>query len=268
MLRQTIRHLRTSAMCTTLVIGTLTAEGGSNPARAAFDLFEPPGLSYDSATVRLTPGGSVDIGATLTVGSFGLTTDGSGIQTVSNGGITMIFGRLDFVQQLDINSLFYGTPAFLFSQNTEFVPGSHSQLENLNLDPGSSLHLDLGHIVADSALPAGSYTTDIGIDQECSGYICDISPFDPPSFADAGALSVDVAAIPEPPGIALLFAGLLGLFARGSRGRDIKAIKMPGPGTPPPGWGRTLPSLCSDRLTDRMAPSPRAAMLPMETTFS
>jgi hypothetical protein len=153
----------------------------------------------------------VDIGATLTVGSFGLTTDSSGIQIASAGGTIIYFGRLDFVQPLDLT--FYGTPASFFSQHTEFVPGNHSQLENLNLDPRSSLHLDLGYIVADAGLPAGSYTTDIGINQECSADDCDLSPFAPPSFADAGTLSVNVAAIPEPRGIALLFLGVLGVFA-------------------------------------------------------
>lgn len=171
------------------------------------------GLSYDRAIVSLTPGGVVDIGATLTVGSFSLTTDSSGDQIASTGGIIIDFGRLDFVQQLDVDSLFYGTPAFFFSQHTEFVPGNHGQLENLNLDPGSSLHLDLGHIVADAGLPAGIYTTDIGVNQECSVTICDISPFDPPSFADGGTLTIDVAPIPEPRGIALLFLGLLGVVA-------------------------------------------------------
>ena len=215
MLQHAVRCIRRSQTRTALVIGILIAKWAV-PAYAAPDLFEPPGLSYDRAIVELTPGASVDISATLTVGSFGLTTDGSGDQAVNVNGITFVFGRLDFIEQLDPNSLFYGTPASFFSRYTEFVPGSHSQLENLNLDPFSSLHLDLGHIVDDSALPAGSYTTDIGINQECGGIfggVCDISPFGPPSFADAGTLSVYVTAIPEPPGIALLLLGLLGVLA-------------------------------------------------------
>jgi hypothetical protein len=226
MLQHIVRRLRTSPIGATLVIGTLIAEGAV-PAHAAPDLIEPPELSYDHAIVELAPGASVDIGATLTIGSSGLTTDGSGDQIASFGGITFVFGRLDFIEQWDLNSFIYGTPAFFFSQHTEFVPGSHSQLENLNLDAFSTLHLDLGHIVADSALPAGIYTTDIGINQECGGIfggVCDLSPFDPPSFADAGTLSVDVAAIPEPPGIALLFLGLLGFFAWPSRSRGGQQI--------------------------------------------
>lgn len=185
------------------------AAGVALAANAGHAAYVAPALYYDSPTVVLAPGGSVDIGATMMVGSAGLTTDGYGVQTVTVSGVTVAFGGLDFAQQLDINSLFVGTTAYIFAQHAQFVPGSQGQLENLNLNPGSSFHVDLGRIVADPTLPAGNYTTDIGVTQECPLGICDLSPFDLPSFADAGTLTVDVANIPEPAGIAVPALGVL-----------------------------------------------------------
>ena len=208
MLKAAIGRLRACISYATPMTCAIAA-GMALAAHAGHAAYVAPALSYDSPTVLLAPGGSVDIGSTLMVGSTGLTTDGSGVQTVTVGGVTMAFGGLDFAQQLDVNSLFIGAPAYNFAQHTQFVPGSQGQLENLNLNPGSSFHLDLGRIVADPTLPAGSYTTDIGVNQECPLGICDLSPFDPPSFADAGTLTVDVANIPEPAGIAVPALGVL-----------------------------------------------------------
>ena len=104
---------------------------------AAAAAFVPPVLTYDDPVVQLAPGQSVDIGATLNVGSAGLMTDQDGTEFVSVPGFVTYFGTLNFIQPLDLNGFFAGTPAYLFAIHTSFVPGDHSQLENLNLAPGS-----------------------------------------------------------------------------------------------------------------------------------
>ncbi|HEY0524290.1 MAG TPA: PEP-CTERM sorting domain-containing protein [Stellaceae bacterium] len=134
------------------------------------------------------------------------------------GGYVFTDGAL-YVDQQDFMGFHEaGTPANAYFEHTQFVAAN--SLANLSVPPGSSIHVYLGQIVADAMLPVGSYTTDIGIYQQCGSGLCMVLSDMPPSFVDAGPLTIEVA-VPEPAAALLLASGLAGFgFAtRGNRKR-------------------------------------------------
>lgn len=159
-------------------------------------------LTYDTPSLQITAGQSITVGATLTLdpGDVALVTDGFGFPIV-------------VYQQNFLDGMFFGTPDYFFEQNTNFTAALDT-LANLNVQAGDSVHLVLGTIATLGSLPVGIYTTDIGINDICTG-TCFVSPFFPPSYADAGPLTITVAQapdpVPEPATLPLLLGALSGL---------------------------------------------------------
>jgi hypothetical protein len=81
------------------------------------------------------------------------------------------------------------------------------------VQPGNSVHLDLGGIILGTALPPGNYTTDVGVYSACVATFCLVSTGVPPDFADAGVLTITVTDVSEPATTFLLGSGLIGLLA-------------------------------------------------------
>jgi len=162
-------------------------------------------LNYDSPVLDVAPGGSVEVRATLTAApGFVLDTDANGVQLPANPFVETSYAPY---QQLLLSDLFG------FSLHSAFVSKTPNPLGNLQLAGGASVDLDLGTLSVDSVLAPGSYTTDIGVKEDiqfldCGVCITNANPFMPPSI-DAGPLTIDVVAVPEPSTIALLGATLI-----------------------------------------------------------
>jgi hypothetical protein len=222
--------LSTRTVFSSLALGLVTLWTGA--AHAALI------LTYDSPTLQLAPGQSVQIGATLanTGDSFVLTTDSSGVQTDAEG-FTSTF-------TVGVQDQFFfivegGPPTPYLAQHSQFVVGVPYPMADLNIAAGSFSHLILGTLTINTTSPAGLYTGPYGIDVgiyeavslPCSG-VCftNSDPFAPPTI-DAGILSVNVTAIPEPATLSLLGLALAGIgFARRRKAnRAILSIRAQAP---------------------------------------
>jgi hypothetical protein len=178
-------------------------------------------LTYDHPVLHMVPGQSVSVGATLYVPSgyynfsdFGyIISEQPGLHTGEFGELLFTVGDSVFptggiyVGQQGIPSW---DPAFLLhEERVHFIPGRADLLSNLHVASGRSIHLVLGQIFVGAAAPAGITTTNIGIYQQCLGW-CWVDPDAPPSFADAGPLTIEVV-VPEPAVALLMVSGLAGL---------------------------------------------------------
>lgn len=170
-------------------------------------------LTYDHPVLNGIPGNTLPVGGTLT--SDGpIITDENGANVIHlPDGSSFVGYQLLLGQPLDIDSFLFGSPAYFFALNTTWTPPTENPLANLDIPSGDPVHLDLGSIILGSALPSGTYTTDIGVYSACVFSICDGNPFELPNFADAGLLTINVAGVPEPPSLLLMAAGLLALGA-------------------------------------------------------
>jgi hypothetical protein len=175
-------------------------------------------LTYDSPTLQLAPGQSIEIGATLanTSDSSVLTTDSGGVQAVAEG-FTSTFtvglqGQLFFIVE--------GGPASPYlAQHSHFVVSVPNPMADLNIAAGSFSHLTLGTLTIDPTAPAGLYTGPYGIDVgiyevlsfPCPG-VCftNLDLFAPPTI-DAGILAVTVSTVPESATLALLGIAAAGM---------------------------------------------------------
>jgi len=186
-------------------------------------------LTYDSPTLQLAPGQSIQIGATLTntSGSGVFTTDGNGVQTFA----PFFESTFTVGEQYQVPILIFGQPDPYLVHYSHFVVNAQNPMADLNIADGSSSHLVLGTLTIDPATPAGfftgSYGVDIGIYEAqsfpCSGVCTTLfNPFAPPTI-DAGILSVNVASIPEPSTLALigLGGGVMGGWRCRSRWRYV-----------------------------------------------
>jgi hypothetical protein len=217
-----VLNLRFRSIGIGLVLGIAVL--AAKPATAGF-----LSLAYDNPVLNVAPGGSVEIGATLTVeAGSGLT-----LNTDANGMWGAIVGLFP-MQGAAINIAVCSTSAickaeFPFQMNSIFTPTSPNPLGNLFVPEGQSVHLDLGTIAIDTTMAPGTYTTDIGIgesfDFEGGGGICScsqmVSAYAPPDI-DAGPLTIVVGnddpvtfsaadRIPEPPATGLLAMAFIGL---------------------------------------------------------
>ena len=179
-----------------------------------------PTLVYDDPVLHAMPGDTLHIGATLSLGPDDnpISTDASGVHAVDfGGGVSYVAYALALQQPLDVDSYFFGSPAFLFALHTIWLPPATNPVADLNLGPGQSTHLDLGEIVLDGTIPSGSYTTEVGIYNRCGGVgFCSLNPFGLPDFADAGPLTINVA-IPAPASGLMLLAGVAVIAERHRR---------------------------------------------------
>jgi hypothetical protein len=198
--------LRVSAV----VLATLWAILSSPPTTASIVLI------YDSTNLQLSPGGSVQIGATLTT-SVEIHTDEDGTW----GSLPLFVG-----QYLPVDAMFSGSAASLLHEFTTFVVTSPNPLANLDMPSASSVHLKLGTLFADPLLPVGLYTTNIGIySPECFLPLpfpggtgeCNVTPNELPNFANAGDLTLRVSAIPEPSSVVFFGTALIGFLIYGYR---------------------------------------------------
>ncbi|HTW26509.1 MAG TPA: hypothetical protein VME92_05240 [Acetobacteraceae bacterium] len=207
------RPRRCTAAVAIAIIATSFSIAAVTPAAAL------PSLTYDAPVITAAAGSTVALGATLgiPVGDPGLTTDAFG-----SDGATLVLG-----QPLDIEGTFFGTPAYLFRQDTQWQAPAQNPLANLSVPSGGSVHLDLGQLVIGADLPAGDYTTDIGVYVQCQ-LTCVANPFMPPNFADAGLLTIRVTAVPEPsPLVPLALASGTVLLAIRRRSRGSIAMRSP-----------------------------------------
>jgi hypothetical protein len=168
-------------------------------------------LTYDTPAVQIIAGQSITVGVTLSLSpsEAPLITDGNGQQYVVGSASPLLVLSLAVYQPETLDSLSLGTPDYFFAQDTSFTTASPNPVANLDVLPGDAVHLVLGTIATLTTLPSGIYTTDIGINAECISPICLGSPFLPPSYADAGVLTIDV--VPEPTAAVLLLSALGGL---------------------------------------------------------
>jgi hypothetical protein len=167
-------------------------------------------LAYDSPTLQLASGQSIQIGATLTnTSSSGVfTTDGNGIQTIA----PLFESTFTVGEQYTLLVIIVGQPDPSLAHYSQFVVNVPNPMANLNIVAGSSSHLILGTLTIDPTTPAGLFTglygIDIGIYEAqsfpCTG-VCTVNgdPFAPPTI-DAGTLSVNVTSVPEPSTFALI----------------------------------------------------------------
>jgi hypothetical protein len=154
-------------------------------------------FSYDSPVIQLKAGSSVLIGGTLSVVDDG----GPFSAGLVTGNPSSLYVFYDFLGLMALND--YAT----------ITTADESVLENLNLLPGSSMHIDLATIDTYAFMPAGAYTINIGISEECGPGFCMID-FTRPNVANAGPLTLEVAAVPAPATLALMGLGLLGFVAQ------------------------------------------------------
>jgi len=190
-------------------------------------------LSYDSPTLQLAPGQSVDIGATLANmnGPFALTTDSSGVQTIAEGFTSRFTVRVQ--EQLFISA--EGAPPNPYlAQHSQFVVSQPNPMAELDIAAGSSRHLILGTLTIDPTAPAGLYTGPYGIDvgiYEASSFPCsgvcviNVELFAPPTI-DAGILAVNVTAAAHEPGILALF-GIAAVGIRFVKRRRPSTARIP-----------------------------------------
>jgi hypothetical protein len=225
------------------------ALAGSLLALASAPALAVPGLTltYDSPTVTVAPGGSVDIGATLTVSNaFGpLNTDASGSFSDPSSTTTLSVAASDLVtcvQNCTSVAMAFGLP-FVSTPNP---------LANLHVAAGSSVHIDLGTLTLSlfgEPLPGGVYQTDVGIDEtvnvDMGDMICGcftmVTPFAAPDI-DAGPLTIDIGnpivtnfalgpdavTVPEPAGLGIFAVALaaLAMIRRGGAGRRMSATPI------------------------------------------
>ncbi|MDR3438321.1 PEP-CTERM sorting domain-containing protein [Telmatospirillum sp.] len=184
----------------------------------SLNVFGPPvqagsvTLTYDDPVIRVAAGGSAIVTATLSVSSdsSGPFVTNSAAEPIVGPPVSYI-GSLSYLQEEYPDSILTGTLDYLLNSNSIVSFTASSALANLDVAPGSSIDLVLGTFYAYATLPTGVYTADIGINQACVASICDGLPFSAPNFLDPGALTIEVAAVPEPSLPAILSIGLLGL---------------------------------------------------------
>ena len=174
-----------------------------------------PTLSYDSPVIEAAPAEVIPITAVLTLGPSdgAISTDMIGASYADFGEGFLRLVSLIYVNQVDgfgfyINGVFEGTPGGPFPGSL-WTPPAINPLGNLVLNPGQSIDLNLGTITLDSTIPAGTYSTDIGIYNGCL-YTCRaFGPGQLPDYADAGLLTITV--VPEPASAMLMLTGLAAL---------------------------------------------------------
>ena len=97
-------------------------------------------------------------------------------------------------------------PSVVFTNNSVWTAPAVNPVANLTVEPGMSVDLELGTITLGPDLPAGTYTTDIGVYNQCTAF-CFFFPFALPTYADAGPLTIVISA-PEPASGVLLLSGM------------------------------------------------------------
>jgi len=172
-------------------------------------------LAYDSPTLQLAPGQSIPIGVSLTNTSDSgvFITDSNGVQTIA----PLLESTFTVAEQNQLSVIIVGQPNPYLSNYSQFVVNVPNPMANLNIAAGSSSHLILGTLTIDPNTPTGffmgPYGIDVGIYEAlsfpCSGFCTTLGdPFAPPTI-DAGILSVNVTAVPEPSTLTLVLVALV-----------------------------------------------------------
>ena len=191
--------MRTAAVSVILALATTAAHA-------------TPNLTYDTPVITAAPGQTVTIFATFSLGTTdaAITTDASGVVQLGYAYGALNYLIFPYEQQF---TLFF--PGSIFQSDSFWQPSLPNPLANISLRPGQSIDLDLGTLTLSADLPAGTYTTDIGVAEGCpapypgSTISCQRNYNAPPDY-NAGPLTFRVG-VPEPATLPTLIVGAVAI---------------------------------------------------------